>query len=101
MGPEIVVPLGAFVCAIFLAIGVPLARAYSRRMDADSRNPRLPTEVTERLERMEHAIDSIAVEVERITEGQRFTTKLLSEGRGAPEGRQGSPGGGPAQDRST
>ena len=101
MGPEIVVPLGAFVCAIFLAIGVPLARAYSRRMDADSRSPRLPTEVTERLERMEHAIDSIAIEVERITEGQRFTTKLLSEGRGAPEGRQVSPGGGATQDRST
>jgi hypothetical protein len=32
-----------------------------------------------RLERMEHAIDAIAVEVERISEGQRFTTKLLSE----------------------
>jgi hypothetical protein len=101
MGPEIIVPLGAFVCAIFLAIGVPLARAYSRRMDADSRNPRLPTEVTDRLERMERAIDSIAVEVERITEGQRFTTKLLSEGRVTPEGRQIPPGGRSAQDRST
>ncbi|HEV7837563.1 MAG TPA: hypothetical protein VGO75_05785 [Gemmatimonadaceae bacterium] len=95
MGPEIVVPLGAFLCAIVLAIGVPLARAYSRRMDADSRNPRLPTEVTDRLERMERAIDSIAVEVERITEGQRFTTKLLSEGRQVP------PSVGPAQDRRT
>ena len=101
MGPEIAVPLGAFLCAIILAIGVPLARAYSRRMDADSRNPRLPTEVTDRLERMEHALDSIAVEVERITEGQRFTTKLLSEGRSAAESRQVSPGGGSAQDRST
>jgi hypothetical protein len=29
---------------------------------------------------MEQAIDAIAVEVERISEGQRFTTKLLSEG---------------------
>ena len=85
MGPEIVVPLGAFLCAIVLAIGVPLARAYSRRMDAESRNPRLPTEVTERLERMEHALDSVALEVERISEGQRFTTKLLSEGRGAQD----------------
>ena len=80
MGPEIVIPLGAFLCAIVLAIGVPLARAYSRRMDAESRNPHLPTEVTERLERMEHALDSVALEVE-----QRFTTKLLSEGRGAQD----------------
>jgi hypothetical protein len=85
MGPEIVVPLGAFLCAIVLAIGVPLARAYSRRMDSESRNPRLPTEVADRLERMEHALDSVALEVERISEGQRFTTKLLSEGKGAQD----------------
>jgi hypothetical protein len=32
-----------------------------------------------RLERMEHAVDAIAIEIERISEGQRFTTKLLSE----------------------
>lgn len=101
MGPEVAVPLGFFVCAIILAIGVPLARAYSRRMDAESRNPRIPSEVTDRLERMEHALDSIAVEVERITEGQRFTTKLLSEGRGAPESRQISPAGTSAQNRGT
>ncbi|HKN59442.1 MAG TPA: hypothetical protein VJV97_11360 [Gemmatimonadaceae bacterium] len=81
MGPEIAVPLGAFACAIILAIGVPLARAYSRRMDAESKNPRLPTDVTDRLERMEQAIEAVAIEVERISEGQRFTTKLLSEGR--------------------
>jgi len=28
---------------------------------------------------LEHAVDAIAVEVERISEGQRFTTRLLSE----------------------
>jgi|SRR2546423_2501506 len=101
MGPEIVIPLGAFLCAIVLAIGVPLARAYSRRMEAESRSPRLPTEVTDRLERMERSIDSIAIEVERITEGQRFTTKLLSEGKGAAESRQIPATGAPAQNRST
>ena len=62
-------------------------------VDAQRRN-------IDRLERREHAIDSIAIEVERITEGQRFTTKLLSEGRGASESRQVSPGGS-AHDRST
>jgi hypothetical protein len=36
-----------------------------------------------RLERMEQSIDAIAVEVERISEGQRFTTKLLSESNDA------------------
>ncbi|HEX8850048.1 MAG TPA: hypothetical protein VF761_10995 [Gemmatimonadaceae bacterium] len=33
----------------------------------------------ERLRRIEEAVDAIAVEVERISEGQRFTTKLLAE----------------------
>jgi hypothetical protein len=41
-------------------------------------------DVTDRLERMEQAIDAIAVEVERIAEGQRFTTRLLSERTGEP-----------------
>jgi len=57
-------------------------------MDADSRNPRIPDEVASRLERMEQAIEAVAIEVERISEGQRFTTKLLSEGRSASEARQ-------------
>ena len=48
-------------------------------MERDSLQPKVPEEVRARLERMENAIDSIAVEVERIAEGQRFTTKLLSE----------------------
>ena len=101
MGPEVAVPLGAFVTAIVLAVGVPLARAYSRRMDAQSRNPQIPSEVAARLERMEQAIDSVALEVERISEGQRFTTKLLSEGRSASDARQSAPTGTPVRDRTT
>jgi len=46
---------------------------------------------------MEQAIDSVALEVERISEGQRFTTKLLSEGRSA----SGASTGTPARDRAT
>ncbi|HEX2781709.1 MAG TPA: hypothetical protein VHM30_19545 [Gemmatimonadaceae bacterium] len=33
----------------------------------------------DRLRRLEEAVDAIAVEVERISEGQRFTTRLLAE----------------------
>ena len=36
-------------------------------------------EVAARMERIEQALDSIAIEVERISENQRFTTKLLAE----------------------
>ena len=32
-----------------------------------------------RLEQIQQSIDSIAIEVERITEAQRFTAKLMSE----------------------
>ena len=32
-----------------------------------------------RLERLEHAVESIAIEIERVSEGQRFVTKLLNE----------------------
>src|SRR5215217_2145335 len=74
----VMVPIVMFVCVAATTIGYPIARAYARRLDRDQR-PSLPPEVSGRLERMEQAIDSIAVEVERISEGQRFTTKLLSE----------------------
>jgi hypothetical protein len=97
MGPEIAVPLGFFATAIIVVIGVPMARAFSRRMDAQSRNPQIPSEVAARLERMEQAIDSVALEVERISEGQRFTTKLLSEGKGP----SGASSGTSARDRAT
>jgi hypothetical protein len=100
MGPEILIPFGAFATAIIFGLGIPLVRAYSRKMDADSRNPRIPSEVVARLERMEQAIEAVAIEVERISEGQRFTTKLLSEGRG-PESRLAGVTGTPAQDRAT
>ncbi len=32
-----------------------------------------------RLQRLEHAVEAIAVEVERLGEGQRFVTKILTE----------------------
>ncbi len=39
----------------------------------------LPPELTERLDRIERAVDVTALEVERIGEGQRFLTRTLSE----------------------
>ncbi len=84
MGPEIVVPLGFFIMVTSIVIGRPMVKAIAAKAEADAKRPQVPGEVMERLERMEQAIDSIAVEVERISEGQRFTTKLLSEVRDAP-----------------
>lgn|SRR5512135_2483728 len=39
--------------------------------------------IADRLGRLETAVDATALEVERIAEGQRFTTKLLAERSGA------------------
>ena len=40
-----------------------------------------------RLERIEQAVDAIAIEVERISEGQRFTSRLLADRAPAAEAR--------------
>jgi hypothetical protein len=45
----------------------------------DARRPALADASDDRLARLEQAVDSIAIEVERISEGQRFTTKLLTD----------------------
>jgi hypothetical protein len=37
-------------------------------------------ESSQRLERLEQGMESIAIEIERVSEGQRFVTRLLSEG---------------------
>lgn len=85
----VMVPIVLFISGAVTAIGVPLARAIARKIERSPSVPAVPSDVAARLERMEQAIDSIAVEVERISEGQRFTTKLLAERSGtaasAPE----------------
>lgn len=66
-----------FFTVIVLALGVPLVRSYIRRKESE---PRQISPISdERLARMEAAIESMAIEVERISEGQRFVTKLLAE----------------------
>jgi len=41
-------------------------------------------EIAARLGELDHAIDTIAVEVERISEGQRFVARVLAERQAAP-----------------
>jgi hypothetical protein len=77
--PDFLIPIVLFICGAATAILVPVARAFARRMDRQPLSPAIPPELAAQIERMEHAIDSIAIEVERISEGQRFTTKLLAE----------------------
>lgn len=69
-----------------IAIGLPIARALARRIDRSGTTTKMPREVTAQLTQLNQAVEAIAVEVERISEGQRFTTKLLSEQRKLPAG---------------
>ena len=84
MGPEIIVPLGGMTMVLAIVIGRPLVNAWVRKLENESKRPAIPADVAARLERMEQSIDAIAVEVERISEGQRFTTKLLAETTNTP-----------------
>jgi hypothetical protein len=64
---------------------LPIVYALTRRiLRGGRRGAAVDFESSPRLQRMEQAIESIAIEVERIGEGQRFTTKLLSERQPEP-----------------
>jgi hypothetical protein len=97
--PGELIPIVLFIMIPVTAIGVPIARAIARRIDRSSLQPPVSHEMGARLDRMEQAIDAIAVEVERIAEGQRFTTRLLSERAGEPRGERLPGGGTPDQSR--
>lgn len=84
MDEQIVVPLGFFLMVVVLAIGIPLARAYARTLDRRSQQASLPPGLEDRLLQLQHSVDSMALEVERISEAQRFTSRLLAEGASRP-----------------
>jgi hypothetical protein len=69
---------------IFFPLAFGVARAMWKRSDRPGPAPAVFTETAQRLERLEASVDAIAIEIERISEGQRFVTKLLSEGQPAP-----------------
>jgi len=76
--PEMIVGLSF---ALLMAIAVPLSIGYARRIWRGKPQPVVPKldEIAPRMERLEQAVDAIAIEVERISEGQRFVTKILAE----------------------
>jgi heme exporter protein D len=68
---------------IGITISVSMISMAVARMVSSRRKKALGDDVVtrleERLERMEQAIDAMATEVERVAEGQRFTSRLLAE----------------------
>ncbi len=80
-----IISIAFFVMIVLVIVGWPIARAIARRMDRASTSPsRAPAEQTEQLHRIEQAVEAMAIEVERVSENQRFVTRMLSEGQ--PDG---------------
>jgi hypothetical protein len=77
---ELVVAIAGMIMSIVIVLGLPLVIVYARKMWKRDSTPELSSHSNDhRLERIEQAIDAMAVEVERVAEGQRFVTKLLSD----------------------
>ena len=74
----------SFTLFVLAPISLAISRLiWKRASRIGSSVPAIAGESSQRLERIEQAMDAIAIEVERVSEGQRFVTRLLSE-RGGP-----------------
>jgi hypothetical protein len=75
--PGIIIPSVSVVSLVML---LPISIALAKRIGRRAPTPApIPSDVTNRLERIEQAVDTMAIEVERISEGQRFVTKIMVE----------------------
>jgi len=85
--PDMMIPpraeniaIAFFVMVGAVIIGLPLMRAIARRIDRGAPPQTvIPGELRQQLQQISASVDAIAIEVERISEGQRFTTKMLAE----------------------
>ena len=78
---EMVIPAVATIVIVAIVAGSlhSLLKMYMQRGGGTAIPQMDLKEIRDGLARMEQSIDAIAIEVERLSEGQRFTTKLLSE----------------------
>lgn len=85
INPENMIPpqaetisIAFFITIAAIIIGLPLMRAFARRIERGAPvAPPIPAEVRDQLRQISQSVDAIAIEVERISEAQRFTTKML------------------------
>lgn len=64
---------------VAIVLGFPIVRLITKWLEPRPVPPRELSTINVRLERIEAAVDAIAVEVERISESQRFSARLQSE----------------------
>jgi hypothetical protein len=67
---------GFFIMCAVMVIGWPLARAFGRRIERRGGTTAIDPAVSGQLQRIEQAVDAMSIEIERISESQRFLAKL-------------------------
>jgi len=76
---KVIVAVVFFTSAAYSIKAIAQAAVAHRREGARGERESSPALSEARLARIEQTVEAIALEVERISEGQRFTTRLLSE----------------------
>ncbi|TMG80664.1 MAG: hypothetical protein E6H78_18175 [Betaproteobacteria bacterium] len=65
---------------VFAPFAIALARLIWKRASNGGSRPRLDSDqIQRRLDQLQQTVEAMSIEVERISEGQRFVTKLLSD----------------------
>jgi hypothetical protein len=77
MDPDL--PFVIAIIAILSGTAITMTKIWLNRPGNSPGSDRRLQGIEDRLTRIEQAVDTIAVETERISEGQRFTTKLLAD----------------------
>jgi hypothetical protein len=79
------VSIAFIVCMAAVIIGFPFMRAIAKRIErGGAPKPQIPQEMQAQMQHLMQSVDAIAIEVERISEGQRFTSKMLAERQQQP-----------------
>lgn len=74
------VSVAFFVMLAVIIIGLPIMRAIGKRIERGGPvRTQIPPEMQAQMQHLMQSVDAIAIEVERISEGQRFATKMLAE----------------------
>ena len=77
-GDDVTAIFIVFMLAVLMPISLGITRRLWRR-GSRSDTPRADETIAPRLDRLEQAVDAVAIEIERISESQRFVTRILAE----------------------
>jgi hypothetical protein len=76
--------MGLSVFALMATVGITWLLLHYLRGGRSTAQSGVSTDLNARMVRIESAVESVAVEVERISEGQRYAARMLAEGAAVP-----------------